>query len=393
MIFNISNSPNDWIELEKESLKETIVSAAKVARSIENLSKEIDVPSSRIRKFTCTKGRRTNISIDDFRKVISFLGKNSKVYYKSLKISSMGRNRLIEEPKFPIDFSSVEGVRLIADVLTDGALTMPRGTLEYMNTNEQEIINSIKSMNELFCNHKIEADNAKEAVVKSKIKCKVYKYDTSNYGGRSPYFILKYPQTVGKFFLAAGIPAGKKVYTNPKIPSFILNSNREIIIAFLERAIINEGHVKPTLISIGHSTATNNTPELIKGYMILFYRLGIKTSKPHIMKTYTTQNGSKRAYWRITITGRNLDAIRDTFDLHSKQKSIKSRTFQSRWKPHERIEQIINAINKADSISARKLANSLGISTSLISMYAKDLESTGRVKRRKDGVNVYYERV
>lgn len=396
MKFDVYNCPDDWVELNKHLLHSMLHFAASKAGSINSLARKIEVPSYRLRKFTCLHSRRTNIALKDLRKVLLYLQQQGdRSWERRLRIIYLGRNGMIIKPKFPIDFCSLEGARVIADVLTDGALSLPRGTVEYMNSNEGEIINNIKSMNLLFCRHKIVANSTSEAIAKSKIKCQLYKYDTTSIGGKKPCFILKYPQTIGKFFLAVGLPPGRKVYKNPKIPEFILYSNRGLIRAFLERAIINEGYVKPTAISIGHSTANldGQPPELLKGYVIMFNRLGIETSKPHIMKTYLTQKGHKRAYWRIVITGRNLDVVRDTFNLNTKQPSIKRRSFQSRWKPHQRIEQILNKLQEKRSISCSLLAASLGVSAGLISMYAKDLESTGKVRRRKVGVKVYYELV
>jgi len=264
-----------------------------------------------------------------------------------------------------------------------------------MNTDENEIINNVRLMNRVFCSYDFAAKSAKEAMTKSKIMCKIYKYDTSDYGGKAPYFMLKYPQTIGKFYTALGIPAGKKVYTNPSVPKFILESNENITRAFLERVIINEGHVRPTIISIGHSTSKDDKkpPNLIINYIKMFNKLGIKTSKPSIMKHYITDDGNRRAYWRISITGRNLDVIRDSFNLHTKQKSIDKRTFQSRWKPHHRIEQILKEIHKKRVINTKEIASNLNVSGSLISLYSKDLEATGKVKKKKIGIRVFYESV
>lgn len=396
MQFDIWNCPDDWISLKGNGLYDLLRITVLRAEGINSLSRKIDVPSHRLRKFTCQKFRRTNISISDLQKILGYIkSQEEESWQADLRIRSLGRNGTIINPKFPINFSSIEGARTIADVLTDGALSLPRGTVEYMNSNEQEIVGNIKSMNILFCNHEIEASSAQDALNQSKIKCKVYKYDTTKIGGKRPYFILKYPQSIGNFFLTLGLPPGKKVYTDPKIPEFILSSNETLAKVFLERVIINEGHVKPTCISIGHSTAIldGQPPELVKGYRTLFNKLGVETSRPQLMKTYKTDNGTKHAYWRITITGRSLDIVRDSFKINVKQTAINKRTFQSRWKPHQRLEQILDKIHEKRSICGSSLAKSVGVSPSLVSLYARDLESTGKVRRRKVGVKVYYELV
>ena len=201
--------------------------------------------------------------------------------------------------------------------------------------------------------------------------------------------------SIGKFFLALGIPPGERVYTDPKIPEFIFGLKSESQKSFLERAIINEGYVKPKVISIGHSKAIidDKPPNLVLGYSRLFNNLGIRTSKPSLMKIYKTLSGAKRAYWRITITGHHLDIIKDNFNLNQKNSEIAKRNFPIMMRQHERIEQIINEVKKRKSIKARELAKSLGVSTSLISMYAKDLEDTGLIRREKIGVDVFYKSV
>lgn len=396
MKFDIQSCPDDWVELKGDALFQIVRTAANKAGSINHLATETGVPAYRLRKFTCRRSRRINVAIKDLRRLQLYLEKHDNSSLGGqLRITRLGRNGLIINPVLRIDFCTPEGARLIADVLTDGTIALPRGTVEYMNTDEQEIVSNIRSMNKFFCKHEIEAVSAASAVAASKICCKVYKYDTSHYGGRTPYFMLKYPQTVGKFFLALGLPPGRKVHTNPRIPDFMFSADEHIIRAFLERVIINEGSVKPTGISVGHSIARldGRPPNLVDGYIRLFNRLGIRTSTPHVMKIYRTQNGQKHAYWRIVISGRNLDIIRDTFDLHAKQRSIDRRTFSSRWKPHQRIEQMLTKIHESRSISAGQLAASLDISAALVSQYAGELEATGKVRRRKDGVRVYYELV
>ena len=132
---------------------------------------------------------------------------------------------------------------------------------------------------------------------------------------------------------------------------------------------------------------------MITGYIKLFNILGIKPSKSHIIKKYKTKSGEERLCWRITITGRYLDTIRDNFNLSFKTVDIKQRNCITRFRPNERIEQILNEIEKYKSIKAKDLAKRLNISVGLISVYAKDLEDTGKVKRRKAGVDVFYELV
>ena len=88
-----------------------------------------------------------------------------------------------------------------------------------------------------------------------------------------------------------------------------------------------------------------------------------------------------------------MDIIRDTFDLNFKHPEIKKRNYKTKFKSHERINQLLHLIKMNKSIKARDLANQLNISVALISMYAKDLENTGKVIRKKVGINIFYELV
>lgn len=105
MNFDIYNCPDDWIELQGNTIHEMILDGAHKAGNISLLAKETKIPYHRLRKFTCIKSKRTNIFIMDLRKILFYLRKIDDTNWDNKIIPlSLGRNRMIKNPIFPISF-------------------------------------------------------------------------------------------------------------------------------------------------------------------------------------------------------------------------------------------------------------------------------------------------
>jgi len=323
MKFYLYNAPEDYMKLDNELIKVLIQNVSRYV-SLQKFSEKNGIKIYKLLKFSCKKNRRRNILISELRRILDFLiEKENKNLYKFVEnnVFSIGRFQTILKPIFPIDFATSYGASILADILTDGALCT-KGDVMYSNRNVKEIINNIKVMNLIFCNKRIEKEELEDVLKESRIKCKVYSYIKSN----NLVHYLKYPVSIGNYLKLLGIPSGRRVYTDPFIPTFVFSSSLEIQKRFLERVIINEGYVKPNIITIMHSkdcSVDNKPPKLLEGYRKLFNNIDIKAGRSHVNHIYYSKEGSKRLAWAIHITGRqNLDKIRDKLNLNDKQNSI-----------------------------------------------------------------------
>lgn len=185
----------------------------------------------------------------------------------------------IFNPKFPMDFNSVEGAKIVSSILFDGGI---KKTLHPFYTNKDESL--IKNFNVTI-----------EKVI-GKIKFRENK--------NSNACQVTYPNIVGLILTALGLVPGKKVFTNPSIPDFILYGSKEIQSAFLQQAFDDEGTVSKTAIQLSQVHSKVEPPLRLSQIKLLIEDLGIRVSGPYGPYKYEAKSGDSKYAWYIQITNR-----------------------------------------------------------------------------------------
>ncbi|MBS3144435.1 hypothetical protein J4208_02515 [Candidatus Woesearchaeota archaeon] len=209
----------------------------------------------------------------------------------------------IYNPKFPLDFTTCAGVRVIAGILGDGGISIKLNPY-YMNS-DSNIFNG-------------------------------FMLDISSVLGNIPYFsekrprkntlltIVTFPRFLSSIFLLLGIKPGKKVETNPHIPLFIFSLQQEQKYALLSQFIDDEGTVNTASYHISISSAClEKYPEshLLKDIQHLLISLNLLSSI-YPRNVYPSKRGEPRRNWRLQLGGQlQLKQLYANLSLRSQIKS------------------------------------------------------------------------
>lgn len=234
--------------------------------------------SNRIISHWLTDG--SLIRLDILNKILNFFD-----YKLNNKIDFIrGRDGgCIYNPKIPFDFNNKEGVRIIGGILGDGGIPSNRPNPFYSNSNNNQIKGFLKDITTVF----------------GKVKYSVRKYKKDN----STVEIVELPALVQKIFLKLGLKKGKKVETNPEIPKFIFDLEKDKKGEFLSQIIDDEGSVnlKSRYLKIKFAVlSSKGMSNLAKGVCDLIKSLDIDCSLYNFEKRVI--NDKERTHWQIQIS-------------------------------------------------------------------------------------------
>tara|TARA_Y100000310_G_scaffold339022_1_gene430395 strand:+ start:23443 stop:24624 length:1182 start_codon:yes stop_codon:yes gene_type:complete len=297
--------------------------------------KVIDWAINLIRKCNYVLDSKTNeqlyrfkigkkISIDLVKKIIRILDLENEFVERNIKLITSCKNTNIgvKNPKFPINFTNNEGVRIISAVMGDGEINN-QIMVRYNNQNKN-LIDSI-----LNCFKQVFGD----------IDYKIYLREDSTYQ-------LTFPKIVGLILLKTGLKEGYKSLTNYSIPDFIFKLDKRKKAVFIKQFFTDEGNVrlKDRRVQVKQTIRIDSNkkrlrsnpekyaPESLKGIGALLSDLGIKS----ILSLGAYRKIEKKADWELSIYGKeNLEKFRKkiNFYLDYKNKlleeSIKSYKFPS----------------------------------------------------------------
>lgn len=277
----------------------------------------------KISKFLNKKGYK--LSVKDVEKnIVAYRYKNGKP---------------ILNPKFPINFDSIEGAIVAAALLCDGGINK-KGYPIYNNSEECMRGRVVYAINKLIGNTWINPSKPYEN------NC------------------LSFPKIL-KDILVIGLDMqiGDKVLTNPVIPEIFLNTKKkEVIGELLNQAFSDDGTAyiskihNQGCIAFGVSTdaskhsetlrkkmkkekLTNYAPNLVKGCKILLEKLGIKVNGPYLKREYIRRKDGEEKIiqvWSIQIQGKkNIEKYKYLVGFSIERKN-------------KRVEEILNNYKEVD---------------------------------------------
>lgn len=257
---------------------------------------------------------------------------NIEPYIRGISVYGMEKST-IKNPKIPFDFTTESGCILISALLHDGGLN--------------------KAFVPYYWNMDI------------KLRKKVFEAAQNIFGVLPSEFNLysedaRFPRVCGLILACGlGIKTGNKIFTNPHIPEFVFYLEPEKISAFLMQAFDDEGSVSTSNHTIRFSLSIKgkeNPPELLIQIRKLLYSLGIKFTKPVLIRKYTVKNDNTvRSTWNIVLTGReDLEIFKEKVNFSVSEKreklnmiliDIKERHFK--WRTVEK--HVLNVMNSLES--------------------------------------------
>ncbi len=336
-IVRLEDLPKNEIFVELESGIRNLLEKKIRFFGIEKFGREIG--SGRIIGHWLSDG--SMIRFDILLKVLNYFN----LSYKDKIIYIRGKDGFkIKHPKLPFDFTSSEGVRIIAGILGDGGIPTNRPNPYYTNSNEDLIGGYIKDMVYVFGEIEFGRRNVK-------------KMNTTT-------TILEFPSLVRKVFLSIGLIAGKKIENNPDIPKFIFSLDDHKKFSFISQFFDDEGSVNNISKHLSISSGClkyHDGPNLLIGIKKLLFSLDIHSS------IYPTKGssitGKNTRIYRLQIDGQfQIKLLAKKLDLRIPRKKEKllllSNSFKKRFFPRKRYLSIYIEFMK-------KIQESKGFFTSL----------------------------
>ena len=260
----------------------------------------------------------------------------------------------LRDPRLPFDFTTVEGIRVIAGILGDGGIPANRLNPYYANSDENLINAFIRHMKFVFGDIEFNSRDMKKL----------------NF---STVTILEFSSLIRKVFLKLGLKPGKKVETNQGILPFIFNLDENKFYAFISQFFDDEGSVN---VKAKHLCLTAaclkcyGQPKVLGGIRKLFFILGIDSSI-HPGRIYSSLRGKDRQIWRLQINGQfQLKHLYENLDLGSLEKeeklslllrSIKLRTFRKKEFLSTYIKFMKNIQDSKGYFTSKDLAQQSGM--------------------------------
>ena len=306
----------------------------------DQFSNIIDVRETHIRHWL---GGGSLIRLDILLKILKYF--NYANWKNEIEFIRGKLGLKINKPKIPFNFNSEAGFRIVAGILGDGGIPANRPNPYYSNTNEDLIKSFIEDMKSVFGDLKYSLRKEKE------------------YRKYSEITILEFSSLIYKIFLKIGLKAGKKIYTNPKIPNFVFNGNSKLSFAFISQVIDDEGSVN---VKGKHIAITSTVKNIHPNSNLL---VGIKELllKEKVTSEIYEDNGpppyikEDRIRKRLQINGYlQLRGLDNSLNLRSKSKTKKLKIL---LKSYSQIQYPKNRCKEIYLSAMRKIQEEKGFFT------------------------------
>jgi len=326
------------IRLPKEIQEKMFLLASKIVGNNTRLAKTLGLNKTTLLDFKKSRFASTRLRI--IKALSELLAKNGYKEYsldnlekKILAIKTHWVGKFIYSPKFPINFNSKSGAITISAILFDGGITANKYPF-YTNK-------------KIFLIKKV-LENVRKVVGDTEFH--IIKQHTGT-------IQLSLPKIFGLILIhGLNIPSGKKIFTNPEIPEFILKGSKDIKKAFLQQAFDDEGSSNPGKntsgrnIELSQSGILNNPPLRLINLKKLISDFDIPVGGPYYISKYTAKNGRITHLWSIQITNqRDIRRFAEEINFYLPEKRLKlkqlldSYTLPEKFKKGENIEVAFEA--------------------------------------------------
>lgn len=406
----IGKYENCYVKLEPDK-KEKLFSVSinlLSKKSLSSLARLLDIP---LHKLSDSKNRNP-IPISVLRKLSNFLVLNnySKFSLRNLEksveyIKGTGQAIKIMKPKFPFDFQTNAGVRIISKLFHDGGIGKSREP-HYHNQNLELIEEFCSDIRNVFGNIQIKVQNKTEKTRK---------------------YTVELPRLIGDILEKTGCFLGTKVENEVSPPEWLLGLKEEKICHFLRSAMDDEGSVSIRGIALGLAFEINSKlPEEMKNLLIklsqherttllreylkrneslkenctsqillfdkkLLTKIGIKVFGPYLSNCYLDKKNEKiRTFFNILLTGKsNLGNFGKIIGFKLKYKKEKLTLYLNKTRnvaPKKEaisnfIRMTLEVQNENDYCTDFLMAKRFGYNDQYLGMLRRQIEKNGLIKR------------
>ena len=307
IVIKNTQSEQFYFGLNESYKRELFETALSITGTIRELSKEIRINYFNL--WDCIK--RAPISLSNLQKISSFLVKKGYVKFslkeieKNLEYIKGGfTNEKVCNPKFPINFLTKEGMRLISHIYHDGGIGENNRQPHYKNYSLTECEEFLSDANFLF----------------GEINRKVMK-------DKEDIHYVRLPTIIGDLLILAGYSPGDKTKNNPKTFEFLKNiTDKELIGQFLAKAFNDDGCVGKRGLYLEQSSlikeGIKNPSNVLLVDKFFLEKLGLTVSGPKLYKIYPNRYGHCTKYGIAVYRKEQLKRFNDYVKLidHKKEK-------------------------------------------------------------------------
>ena len=356
------------VRLPKNLQEKMFLLASRIAGNNMRLAKTLGINKTTLLDFKKARFASTRLII--VKKLSEFLILNGYKKYsldnlerKVLAIKTHWVGKFIYNPKFPINFNSENGAIVISAILFDGGITSYKYPF-YTNSKPFLLNKFIKNVkrtvgNTIYCSRK----------TRESTKC------------------IFFPKVLGLILIhGLNIPSGKKIFTNPEIPEFILKGSKGIKKAFLQQAFDDEGSPSPGKnrsgrnVELPQSGSLNEPPLRLLGLKRLVSQFGIPVNGPYRISEYVSKSKIKTYQWSVQITNQRdirRFAKEINFSLPEKRLKLKrlleSYILPERFKKGENVEVALEACKALEFAGEKITIKNVALELNRGEIHTKDI--------------------
>lgn len=363
-----------FIKLQSRIQKEMIEKALQIAITRNNLAKELKVNPETIYDFR--EARFESVKFMFVKRLCKFLVKNGfkKFSLENLEdkielVRTKTSRNPIHNPKFPMNFNCKEGAQIIAGILFDGGITT--GFRPFYTNDDESLVSQF-------------ANNLRKVTG----EINFYKRLCKN------THAVEFSTILGHILVnGLDLAPGKKVFTDPQIPEFILKSGIEIQKVFLQQAFDDEGTINlgsnanssGRAINLTQHNRINKPPLRLLQLREIIEKFEISVNKPCLNSIWFTKKGFPSYDWGIQISNRSdirTFVTKINFTLECKKEKLKEllnsyRFCDEHFKKGKKFEEILKACkilkSKNQKITSKNIAQLLGRGHSYICFLTKKM--------------------
>jgi len=385
-LWNLSEN-EVFVKLSDNTQKTMVEKALEFFKNEDELARVLGTDQATVNEFKWSKHQSVNLEF--VKRLCTFLCEKEITEFslenieKQIELIKTKVGFGIKNPKFPMNFNNKEGAQIISGFLFDGGIRKSL-TPFYVNNEEcliKKLINNLE-----------------------KVVGKVYYV---RYSQREITYFIDFSRILGIILNSGlGIPTGKKVFTNPSVPEFILNRNKEVQKAFLQQAFddeatvnLGQAHGRGRRIRLNQNHSIDVAPIRLSQLKEMLENLGISVTGPFKERTLYNKRGYTSYGWAIEITNQSdisTFAKEVNFGLDAKKQKLQtllnSYVLPPRFKKGTKFNEVLRACkelkDKNQRLTNKSIAKQLKKAESYTRRLTLKMVKEGKLKIVKERVNL-----
>jgi hypothetical protein len=312
-VVHLWDLPEDkiFVKLPSHIQKAMVEKSLEFFKNEYDFAKELGSNQATINDFKNSRLKSTNLKL--VKKMSLFLCKKELREFglenleRQLELIKGQTGFGIENPKFPMNFNSKEGSQIISAFFFDGGIREDKRPF-YVNNEKCMIDRTISNLNLVVGN-----------------------VGYTEHINRGTIFV-DFSHIFG-IILSDGLEmsVGKRVFTNPQIPEFIINGSKEVKRMFLQQAFDDEGTIKMGLkgrgkrVKLTQNNCKDEPALRLNQIKEILENFGVRVTGPFHEDIINNKRGYTSYRWAIEITNQtdiSMFAKEVNFGLDAKKQKL-----------------------------------------------------------------------